>query len=150
MGHKNASSYKNWIFKWTAPNSGPVTFYYAYNTSDTASQSADLPGGTIYTGSLTIPGVTGINDISERLSDLNIFPNPVSHEFSLTFNMKKTEITSANIYSLDGKIAKELMNEKLVPGNFNRSFSIDELPSGIYLVKLNAGDASVTQKIIKE
>ena len=152
MGHKGANSFKNWVFKWTAPASGDVTFYYAYNVMSFSGVGAPQnPEGTIYNGSVTISaGPTAIEDISNKLTSLNIFPNPVTSDFSISFDLKASEQLSASIYSLDGKLSRELMNEKGQQGFFNRSFNVQDLPAGIYLVKLNAGTASVTKKIIKQ
>lgn len=152
MGHKGASSFKNWVFKWTAPASGDVTFSYAYNVMSYSGVGAPTnPDGTIYHGSVTITaGPTGVEDISEKLTSLNIFPNPVTNEFAISFDLKSNEQLSASIYSLDGQLSRELMNEKVQQGYFNRSFDVQGLPAGIYLVKLNAGNASVTKKIIKQ
>lgn len=150
IGHKGANSNKNWVYKWTAPaTGGPVTLYYAYNTAD---GDNEVTNDVIYKGSVTInsSGNVGIADINERLSGLNILPNPVNNEFSLSFNLKETAQVSAQLYSLDGKAVKELLNEKVSQGDFNRPFDVNALPSGIYLMKLNVGEASVTKKIVKE
>mgnify|MGYP003348960106 CR=1 FL=1 len=149
MGHKNASAYKSWVFQWTSPaaSTGAVTFYYAYNT---ANNDGSADGDIIYNGSVTIqPNTTGISDISNEMTDLSVIPNPVSNEFGLSFNMKQEEIVSAQIFSLDGKLSKELFSQKLNEGSYRQNFNIQELPAGVYLVKINAGEASVTKKIIK-
>lgn len=149
IGHKNANSTKNWVYKWTAPAAGgAVTFYYAYNTAD---GDNEVTNDVIYYGSVTInsTGGTGIADINDKVSALNVFPNPINSEFSMSFNLKETAQVSAQLYSLDGKQAQELMSEKVSQGSFNRAFDVNALPSGIYLMKLNVGDASVTKKIVK-
>ncbi len=148
MGHLNASATKNWVFKWTAPaaTTGDVTFYYSFNTADNNNSPT---GDVIYKGAVTIsPNTTGVENISDKLSALNISPNPVSDEFRISFEMKETNSVSSQLYSLDGKVCKQLMNEKLSEGNFSRAFDINDMPSGIYLVKINVGESSVTKKII--
>jgi hypothetical protein len=151
MGHKSANTTKNWVFKWTAPaaGSGNVTFYYAYNLANADGQatSADV----IHNGSVTITegAGTGIADISTKVADLNIFPNPITNNFGLSFNLIEANQVAAQLYTLDGKLAKELINEKMSGGAFNQQFDIAEFPAGIYLVKINVGDASVSKKIIK-
>ncbi|HLP20123.1 MAG TPA: choice-of-anchor V domain-containing protein [Chitinophagales bacterium] len=149
VGHKNANSTKNWVYKWTAPAAGgAVTLYYAYNTADNDDEAT---GDVIYSGSVTINSAgVGIADISTKLSGLNVFPNPINNQFSMSFNLNETSKVSAQLYSLDGKEVQELMNEKVTNGDFNRPFDVSALPSGIYLMKLNVGDASVTQKIVKQ
>lgn len=150
MGHLNASSTKSWTFKWTAPAicAGPVTFYYAYNT---ANNDGSANGDFIYKSSVTINcSGTGIEDISDKVSELNIFPNPISSEFGISFDLKEANNVSLQLYSLDGKLVKQLINEKMSEGNFNRQYDVNDLSAGIYLVKLNVGGASVTRKIVKQ
>jgi Secretion system C-terminal sorting domain/Reeler domain len=156
IGHKNAGSTLNWVFTWTAPTVvDPVKFYYAYNTSTVAfldSNVSGVPGGKIYNGNVTIDpvGYAGINSISDYVGNLNIYPNPVSSSFNVSFNLKQSEALSLNVYSVDGQITRKLMdNDKRTAGQFNQSFDISDLPAGIYLVKLNAGSASITNKITK-
>jgi len=149
VGHKNASTTKNWFFNWTAPatGTGPVTFYYAYNL---ANGDGTPLNDLIYKGSITILEQTsGIEDISNKISSLNIFPTPVSSEFNISFDLKEVNDVSSVLYSLDGKVCKELLNRKLNEGNFNQSFDLHDIPAGIYLVKLNVGEASATKKIMK-
>ena len=151
MGHLNANSTKNWVFKWTAPAStvGPVTFYYCYNTSNgDGSPGSDV----IYKGAVTInsSGTTGVADISDKVSALNIFPNPVSNQFGISFDLVESNNVSAQLFTLDGKLCKELISQDLNAGNFNQSFNISDLTAGIYLVKLKVGESSVTKKIFKQ
>lgn len=151
MGHLNANSTKSWTFKWTAPASiatGPVTFYYCYNTAD---DDNNPTGDVIYQGSSTInPLISGIEDISAKLSGLNIYPNPINGEFGLQFNLKESSQVSAQLFSLDGKLSKNLFANRLSNGTFNKQFDVNDMPVGIYLIKLNVDGVSVTKKIVKQ
>ena len=157
MGHLHASTHtapSTWIFQWTAPTNGEaVTFYYAVNPADSSNSVLDIPGNPVYFANVTIQSTTGfngINEIASKISNLNVFPNPVSREFGMSFNLKQSESVSASVYSLDGKLMQELVNDKMNAGNVYRTFDINGLSSGIYLLKLNVGDATVTRKIVKE
>lgn len=153
MGHHNANNTHTWPFKWTAPaaGTGPVTFYYAYNICNASSATPNNPEGTIYHSSVTIQELSsGIADISDKVSELSIFPNPISSDFNISFDLKETEKVSAQLYSLDGRLVKELINEKTADGHFTQNSDAGGLSSGVYLIKLNVGDASVTKKILKQ
>jgi hypothetical protein len=151
MGHKSASSIKNWLFKWTAPaaGTGDVTFYYTYNTAD-GNNVADA-SDQVYKSTITITEAngTGINDIAANVSDLTIFPNPINNEFGLSFNLLQANQVNAQLFTLNGQMAKELINAKMNEGAVNQQFDISGLPSGIYVVKVNVGQSSVSKKIIK-
>ena len=149
--------YNSWLFKWTAPttNVGPVTFYYAFNPADSVDFGGYLnavPSSNIFVGSTTIQygNGLGINEINSNISDLEVYPNPVNGAFNLTFNLIKSGNVSASIYSIDGKLCTQLVNENMANGAFSRNYDIAALPAGIYLVKLNMNGAEVTKKIVKE
>lgn len=150
MGHLNASSFKQWVFKWTAPaaSTGPVTFYYAYNTADNNDQAT---GDVIYKGNVTInPEFNGVNDLSNTVADLKVFPNPVSSEFGLSFEAKENADMKADVYSLNGTLVKNLFDETIQTGSVNRIFNVNDLAAGVYMVKLASGDGFVTQKFFKQ
>jgi len=150
MGHQNANNTKNWSFKWTAPvaTTGNVTFYYSFVTADNNNQSS---GDVVYKGSVTISPETtsAIEPIETKLSNLSIMPNPVNNQFALSFDLLETSEVSAQLFTLDGRLVYELMNEHLSAGNCSRTISANDLNAGIYLVKLNVGQSSVTKKIVK-
>ncbi|MCX6198091.1 MAG: T9SS type A sorting domain-containing protein [Bacteroidetes bacterium] len=153
MGHHTANSTHNWSYKWTAPaaGTGPVVFYYSYNVCNASSATPNSAQGTIYKGVIPIQEApSGIEDMTSKVSDLNVFPNPISNELSVSFDLKETEMVSSQLFSLDGKEVNRLMNEKVSEGNFVRTFNTNDLPSGIYLMKLNVGGASVIRKIVKQ
>lgn len=151
MGHLGANTWKNWQFQWVAPTAGTgaVTFYYAYNLAD----NDDEPiGDTIYTGTTTIQqgGGVGINEVYGKLSNLEVFPNPVTNEFGLSFHVINTQHITATLYTLDGKLVSDLMNEQLSTGVFKRNFNVNSIPQGIYMVKLNVGGSAIVKKIVKQ
>jgi hypothetical protein len=142
----------SWLFKWTAPaTTAPVTFYYAFNAGDSLDFFNDVPDQNIFADTvIVLANTNGIANISNNISGLQVYPNPVNGAFSLSFDVLKAGNANAQLYSVDGKFCRQLFNENLVGGNFNRNYNIASLASGIYLVKLNMAGASITQKIVKE
>ena len=155
IGHLHANHTTNsWTFKWTAPaaDSGAVTFYYAFNPGDSANFTALTAGSNIFVGTTTIQsgfGV-GVNEIANKISDLQVYPNPVNGAFGLSFDMKAAGNADAAIYTVDGKLCLPLLSETLNAGTYNHNYNLSSLSAGIYLVKLNVDGATVTKKIVKE
>ncbi len=76
------------------------------------------------------------SDLDQAVS---VFPNPVSSTFEIKSN---AEINTIEVLDLSGKRRKVISpNTKL--------FDISDLDRGIYLLKMQIGDTSVTQKLIK-
>ena len=52
---------------------------------------------------------------------------------------------------MEGQTVKTFMSqESLGQGTFKRTFNVDGLATGVYLVRLQIGNASVVSKVVKE
>jgi type IX secretion system substrate protein len=142
----------SWLYKWTAPTTdSAVTFYYAFNAGDSLDFTNLVADHNIFADTVIVLAAgTGVENISSQISGLQVYPNPVDGAFNLSFDVLKAGQASALLYSVDGKLCRQLFNENLGGGTFNRNYNIASLASGVYLVKLNIGGATVTQKIVKE
>ena len=153
IGHLHANpNTKSWLFQWTAPSTdSAVTFYYAFNAGDSLEFVNDIPDQNIFADTvIVLASSAGIPNIANNISGLQIYPNPIDGAFSLSFNVLKAGNASAALYSVDGKFCRQLFNENLGGGAFNRNYNIASLAPGIYLVKMNIGGATITKKIVKE
>ena len=133
-----------WTFSWKAPTAGTgaVTFYGA------------LVAGFshVFTTSLTVQESTvGINEIVKSFDNLDIYPNPLVDRINITYNVNKSSFVKANIFSYDGKIVANLINEYHAAGNYKKSFSLPEqMMNGLYFVRIEDGDNNVvTRKLFK-
>lgn len=77
-----------------------------------------------------------------------VYPNPVNDQlfFSYTSNAN-LEKTTVEIFDLLGK--KVLQRNLEVSNSNTSSVNITELPSGVYMVRLQLDDTYLTKKIIK-
>lgn len=81
-------------------------------------------------------------DTIDILNDLILYPNPTINEFHITGQLSSNEIL-VSIYNTTGLLVKSLTSVQ-------RTFSISELPSGLYFVNIGIGDQMVTKKLVKE
>lgn len=84
---------------------------------------------------------------------MQVFPNPFSHEIEIRYTLNTLEPTVINLQILDffGKAIQTIESEtERQPGSYSARFNGSALGSGIYMIRLTAGNAEwVTQKIIK-
>ena len=74
---------------------------------------------------------------------LKLFPNPISTKFSI-YNSSQIELNKVEIYSLLGKKLKEFNTN-------STQYSIEDLSSGLYLVKIYAIEGMfIMKKLIKD
>ena len=81
------------------------------------------------------------NEVIKAVTNFNIYPNPTNGRFDIEFdnNLEKNAI---EIYSIYGtKVYESIDNNK-------SSISISNLKSGIYLIKVNQNENTVTKKLV--
>ncbi|GAB7257552.1 endonuclease [Polaribacter sp. OB-PA-B3] len=79
---------------------------------------------------------------SETLNGFKMYPNPVTGN-KLFFNIN--EKATINIYNVLGKLVQSEIIE-----NVNSSINVSKLSKGMYLLKLNTQNQSITKKFIKQ
>jgi hypothetical protein len=97
-------------------------------------------------GNLTqLPLVTGLGN--ELLEDeISIFPNPATDQVQIQFSKELGFGTRLSIQDLSGRtiIKDELPN---MDGGL-RTYQVNDLPSGIYLIRINNDKTNITKKLI--
>ena len=152
ISHHNAGSNNQWTFNWTAPSTytGLITFYYCGNDGNGDDQQT---GDQIYIFTKEIKahwGPTGVTEIDSKLNGLSVFPTVFDQHIELAFNLKENAKVEGTVVNLNGQIVKNILDEGLAAGNFNRSFDLSSLSAGVYLVKLQVGDSYTVRKIVKD
>lgn len=96
-------------------------------------------------------------DIEEN-SDLNVFllknsPNPFNPETNISFKLYKDTKIKLNIYNINGKLVKTIVNHSLLRGDYNyiwngRDENDLEVSSGIFFYKLKTDYGEETRKML--
>jgi hypothetical protein len=81
--------------------------------------------------------------------DVSVSPNPSSGELLLSYELESIMPVKIDLFDLSGKLMKTLAQQtKQYPGKYNVSYSIADLPNGIYNVMIITGDRKVSKKVI--
>ncbi len=91
--------------------------------------------------------VSAVVGVEEDHFGFAIFPNPANQLVHINISSKTEEKASIGIYSLDGRQARTItrkINEQVQ----TITFDIQDLASGIYLVKVETTDGAITEKLI--
>ncbi len=94
--------------------------------------------------------VTNTNDEAFAINNLQVFPNPVRHQFQLQGTLK-TAIDQLQIYLTDslGKTVYAQTLKNLPSGNLQQQIDINQpLSSGVYYLRLASGDSLKSMKIV--
>jgi hypothetical protein len=79
------------------------------------------------------------------LSPVN--PNPFTRRAVLHFQVPGTEAVSLRLFDTQGRLIRDLVKGRLDPGAYTYSLDAQDLASGVYFVRLEAGTYQKQQKV---
>jgi uncharacterized delta-60 repeat protein len=95
---------------------------------------------------------TGINDENSSLPEnfelSQNYPNPFNPTTTIQFSLPQAGDVTLKVYNLLGEEVKTLINEYKQIGNHSIQFNANNLASGIYFYRLQAGSFIETKKMI--
>ena len=97
---------------------------------------------TMVTAVKKVPGLPTKYNLNQN------YPNPFNPTTKIDFSIPKESQVVLKIYNAIGQEVSTLVNGELHAGNYSFNFNAVNLPSGIYLYRLNAGEYTATKKMI--
>lgn len=82
-------------------------------------------------------------------NELKVFPNPFFQSTTISLSIPQTTKVSLKIFDLQGRLITALADEVMVAGNHELRWNRKDrqIPSGIYLLRMEAGNYKDTKKI---
>ncbi len=80
------------------------------------------------------------------LDSFSVYPNPNNGEFTVKLNSSSSNKIKINVYDIRGR--KVFDNSYSNSSNFNKVVNLNNVQSGIYILKVSDGERSGTKKII--
>ena len=84
---------------------------------------------------------------TELFNNLNIYPNPTSGIFNISFVSENENSFNLTILDSYGKII-EIENKELFIGEFTKQVNLSEYPKGIYIVQIKTNDSFISKRIV--
>ncbi len=88
------------------------------------------------------------SETSQDFDLVKAYPNPCNPTATLSFALPEASQTSLKVYDLAGREVATLVNGWKTAGNYQVVFDAANLPSGLYVYRLQAGSFSSTGKIM--
>ena len=85
----------------------------------------------------------------EKKLEMDIYPNPTKSETVITYYLAEESVVSIDIFDITGRIANSLVKQVQPKGNKQVVLNLSSFPEGIYFLRLNTDNGTVTKKIIK-
>ena len=89
--------------------------------------------------------------ISEAIDSYGLFsnyPNPFNPSTQIVYQIPKEGFVNLTIYNTLGQVVQTLVNKKQTVGKYTVEFNANNLPSGVYIFKLQADEFSSTKKMV--
>jgi len=83
-----------------------------------------------------------------NLEVMQNFPNPFNPLTRINYELQIANYVTLSVYDINGRLVKELVNQKQSAGSYEVNFDGSGLPSGTYIYRLQAGDFSETKKMV--
>jgi len=141
------------------PAMGDYTLRWGSPCIDTGDPNMTDPDGTrCDIGAFYFPHGLWIDRVKAKNSRLRIqcYPNPTDGIMDIRYRIpvgsKQLAVgskVSLNVYYIHGKEIVNLVNEKQPVGEYQVRFDTSDLPSGIYLIRLQVGSKTAVERIIK-
>jgi hypothetical protein len=96
--------------------------------------------------------ITSVNDsknpIPHKFELAQNYPNPFNPSTTIKYSIPSESHVVLKIYDMLGREVSTLLNEEKAPGIYSVNFIAGNLPSGVYLYKLTAGNYTSVKKLI--
>ncbi|HCN36712.1 MAG TPA: hypothetical protein DIS94_03250 [Bacteroidetes bacterium] len=88
------------------------------------------------------------NIIPNSFELLQNFPNPFNPVTKISFDIPYKSLTILNIYDINGRLVKSLVNRELTPGRYTIDWDASSNSSGVYFMKLDFDNSSSVKKMV--
>jgi hypothetical protein len=89
-------------------------------------------------------------DLKKNTFKANAYPNPATDQVHLDFSLPEKSRVKVDLYGGNGQQIKTITNSAFQSGNQNTEFNMNEVPQGVYWIKLTSDKDSQTLKLIKK
>jgi len=94
----------------------------------------------------------GINVISSEIPKSFVlhqnYPNPFNPVTKIKFEIPRSSNVKVTVYNVLGQLIKVLLDENRVPGSYSEEFDGANLPSGLYIYRIESGDFTESKKML--
>jgi hypothetical protein len=96
--------------------------------------------------------LTNVEDDDQSLAKTfemkEIYPNPFNPTTSIQFTLPENRMVNISVFNIIGEKVSEIINADFTAGTHKIQWNASNQPSGVYFIRLNAGDFNSVKKAI--
>ncbi|MFA6617748.1 MAG: C25 family cysteine peptidase [Candidatus Neomarinimicrobiota bacterium] len=128
--------------------SGSVTVNLPTAPLDGEVLTCYVSGENILLSDTTIVSAKSSIDPLDSYALLSTYPNPFNPDVTVSFSIPEELDVNINLYDMSGKFVDKVFSNKKRAGTYEIVYHAKDLPSGIYLCRMDLGKTAITRKII--
>lgn len=128
----------------TDPGGATGTYYYRVTATDFAGNESAPSAPVSSSGTTSAPDL-GLMPTTFALGQN--YPNPFNPTTTIAFDVPSAVTVRLEVYNALGQVVAELVSGEVGAGRHTVRFDASNLPSGLYMVRMHAGEFVATRKI---
>jgi hypothetical protein len=137
---------------WIIPDLSPGTYWLTAEIDYDNKQSDEQnENNNIRSESFTVKEANFVENVSKEIPKQfqlgQNYPNPFNPTTTIEFDLPTSRFVTLKIYNMQGKEVATIISENLYAGKYKTEFNANNLASGLYVYKLNAGSFFQTKKM---
>jgi hypothetical protein len=90
----------------------------------------------------------GTNDVQSNINAVQVFPNPTTDALSVSVQLQDVDNTTVELYDVAGR---RIFQDKTIDSqSFTKNYALNNLPSGMYVLKVTTAKGTWQEKVFKE
>lgn len=122
--------------------------YYDFGYAHSKAMFGATDGGQLGDRNWLASPSVGIQPVMAEGVSLSLYPMPVGDNATISFKLESEAMVQMEVYSLTGQRMAEVINTKYPAGTHQYNWDTGMLETGMYLLRMKAGNASSTIKMI--
>jgi hypothetical protein len=127
-----------------------LSAYKSYTNCRIRFELQSLRGNNIYFDDFAITVPTSLGDSLKSTLKFNAYPNPAKSNCNFVFELESAQTIKILLKDLQGRLVKEIINERLYAGYNNIETSLEDFPANLYIVELQTEGGRILHKLVIE
>jgi hypothetical protein len=123
----------------------PLTFL---NNPETDTESGDNSIRYVGYPTALVFGNSEVKNVAAESLRFDVTPNPANDRIVIEFKSDRTQGSSVTLYDIFGKIVRSTPTVTVGAGTGAVNLNTADLPTGMYIARLNLGNSFATQKVV--